>query len=459
MTSLDLIIKNATVLIGEDTKPSRKSDSKTTVLIREVQTHVGVKDGKIRYIGNENAPAAQIIDAKGLHLLPGLIDSQVHMREPGMIHKEDLGTGTQAAALGGITSVFEMPNTNPATTTAELHADKMRRAKEKAWVNYAFYVGASHENVDTLAELEKIPSCPGIKIFMGSSTGSLLVEDDPTLERIFRTGFRRLIFHAEDEERLRERKHIAVDSKDVRNHPIWRDEETALRATQRLIALAEKTNRPAHVLHITTAEEMDLLRKKKSKLGQLISAEVLPQHLTLAAPECYERLGTLAQQNPPIRDKRHQEALWKAVLDGTVDVLGSDHAPHTLEEKKREYPSSPSGVPGVQTIAPIMLHHVNQGKLPLSRLIELMCENPRTLFGCKSKGRIAIGLDADFTLVDMKKTRTIENKWIASRCGWTPFDGMKTTGWPVATFVGGIPVMQDNQLQGTPKGQPVGFEF
>jgi dihydroorotase len=359
-----------------------------------------------------------------------------------------------------VTSVFEMPNTIPPTTTAELHADKIRRAREKAWVNFGFYIGASHENVEALADLEKLASCPGIKVFMGSSTGSLLVEDDPTLERIFRSGFRRLIFHAEDEERLRERKHIALESKDVRNHPVWRDEETAFRATQRLVHLCEKTKRAMHVLHVTTAEEMDLLRKKKKDLPSgLISCEVLPQHLTLAAPECYERLGTLAQQNPPIRDKRHQDALWKAVLDGTVDVLGSDHAPHTLEEKKREYPSSPSGVPGVQTIVPIMLNHVNQGKLPLSRFVELMCENPRHLFGCKTKGRIALGLDADFTLIDMKKTRTIENKWIASRCGWTPFDGMKTTGWPVATFVGGIPVMQDNQLQGTPKGQAVEFQF
>ncbi|MGZ5279045.1 MAG: dihydroorotase [Pseudobdellovibrionaceae bacterium] len=467
MTTLDLIIKNAVVLLAEDSAPtsksSRKSDSKPNYLIREVQTHIGVKEGKIRYIGNDNVPAAQIIDGRGLHLLPGIIDSQVHMREPGMIHKEDLGSGTQAAALGGVTSVFEMPNTNPPTTTAELHADKMRRAREKAWVNYAFYVGASHENVDTLAELEKLPSCPGIKIFMGSSTGSLLVEDDPTLERIFRTGFRRLIFHAEDEDRLRERKQIAIDSKDVRNHPVWRDEETALRATQRLLKLCEKTGRPMHVLHITTAEEMDLLRKTKAQksnpASKLISVEVLPQHLTLAAPECYERLGTLAQQNPPIRDQRHQDALWKAVLDGTVDILGSDHAPHTLEEKKREYPNSPGGMPGVQTIVPIMLNHVNQGKLPLSRLVELMCENPRHIFGCQSKGRIAIGLDADFTLVDMKKTRTIENKWIVSRCGWTPFDGMKTTGWPVATFVGGVPVMQDNHLVGTAKGQPVEFQF
>jgi dihydroorotase len=452
MVTLDLIIKNATAMIADET-------SNGQIQIREVQTHVGVKDGKIRYLGNENAPAAQIIDAKGLHLLPGIIDSQVHFREPGMIQKEDLGTGTKAAALGGVTSIFDMPNTIPATTTPELLNDKLKRAAEKAWVNHAFFGGASHENVEQLAELEKLPHCPGIKVFMGSSTGSLLVEDDPTLERIFRTGFRRLIFHSEDEARLRERKHIALDSKDVRNHPVWRDELTALLSTQRLIALAEKTKRPAHVLHVTTAEEMALLKKKKDKKFGLLTVEVLPQHLTLAAPECYERLGTLAQQNPPIRDQKHQDALWKAVLDGTVDVMGSDHAPHTLEEKSRVYPSSPSGMPGVQTMLPIMLNHVYQGRLPLSRLVELLCENPRHVFGCKSKGRIAMGLDADLTLVDLKKTKTIENKWIASRCGWTPFDGMKVIGWPVATFVNGIPVMQDNQLLGRPHGQPVEFQF
>lgn len=452
MTTLDIIIKNATALIAEE-------NSKGVVQIREVQTHVGIKDGKIKFIGNENAPAVQIIDAKGLHLLPGIIDSQVHFREPGMIQKEDLGTGTKAAALGGVTSIFEMPNTNPPTTTAEALNDKLRRAAEKAWVNHAFYVGASHENVDQLADLEKLPYCSGIKIFMGSSTGSLLVEDDETLERIFRRGLRRIIVHSEDEIRLRERKHIAIDSKDVRNHHVWRDVETALRSTQRVIAISEKAKRPVHVLHVTTGEEMELIKKKKEKRFGLLTCEVLPQHLTLAAPECYERLGTLAQQNPPIREQRHQDALWKAVVDGTVDVMGSDHAPHTLEEKNREYPNSPSGVPGVQTMLPIMLNHVHNGKLPLSRLIELLCENPRHVFGCKSKGRIAIGLDADLTLVDLKKQRTIENKWIASRCGWTPFDGMKVTGWPIMTIVNGTPVMQDNQLLGTPKGKPVEFQF
>lgn len=452
MVTLDLIIKNATVLVAEE-------NSKGAIQIREVSTHVGIKEGKIKFIGTENAPAAQIIDAKGLHLLPGVIDSQVHFREPGMIHKEDLSTGTKAAALGGVTSIFEMPNTIPPTTTVELYEDKIRRGNEKAWTNFGFFMGASHDNVDNLAELEKLPHTPGIKIFMGSSTGSLLVEDDETLERIFKKGFRRLIFHSEDEYRLRERKHIATDSKDVRNHHIWRDAESCFRSTERLLRISEKTGRPVHVLHVTTAEEMALFRKKKDKKFGRVTVEVLPQHLTLSAPECYERLKSLAQQNPPIREKSHQDALWKAIADGTVDVVASDHAPHTLEEKAREYPASPSGMPGTQTMLTLMLNHVNEGRLSLARVVELMCENPRHVFGCKTKGRIALGLDADLTLVDMKKTRTIENKWIASRCGWTPFDGMKTTGWPVATIVGGVPVMQDSQLLGTPRGKPVEFQF
>lgn len=453
--SLDLMIKNATVMIAKDA--SGKS-AKKPYTIEATQVHVGIKSGKIHYIGTENIPAAQIIDAKGLHLLPGVIDSQVHFREPGMVHKEDLSTGTKSAALGGVTTVFEMPNTNPPTSTEEAFNDKVRRASEKSWVNFAFFVGGAHDNIDQLAHLETLKHCSGIKIFMGSSTGNLLVEDDPTLEKIFRAGKRRVILHSEDEYRLRERKQLAIDSKDVKMHPIWRDEDTALNSTKRLLDISEKTGRPVHVLHVTTSQEMALLKKTKDKQFGRVTVEVLPQHLTLHAPDCYEKLGTLAQQNPPIRDATHKEALWKAVNEGVVDVIGSDHAPHTLEEKKREYPNSPSGVPGVQTLVPIMLTHVNNQKLSLERFVELVCENPRHVFGCKSKGRIAVGLDADLTLIDLKKTRTIENKWIASRCGWTPFAGMKVTGWPIATFVGGIPVMQDDQLLGTPRGQGVLFE-
>lgn len=439
--SLDLLIQNAKVMIFKDGR------------IQEVQTNVGASAGKINYIGSDSPSARKVIDAKNLHLLPGVIDSQVHMREPGMTHKEDLETGTRSAALGGVTSVFEMPNTVPATTTQELFEDKIKRIQGRASTNFAFFIGGSPDNYQNLAQLEKLPGCSGIKVFMGSSTGNLLVEDDPTLEKIFRSGHRRVILHSEDEYRLRARKHIAIDSKDVRNHHIWRDVETAVSSTKRLLALSEKTQRKVHVLHVTTGDEMQILKDHK----KLASVEVLPQHLTLAAPECYERLGTLAQQNPPIREKHHQEALWKALQSGIVDVIGSDHAPHTLEEKAREYPNTPSGVPGVQTLVPIMLNHIHRGRLSLARFVELVCENPRWVFGCKSKGRIEIGLDADFTLVDLKKEKTIENKWIASRSAWTPFDGMKVTGWPVATILAGEIVMQDDQMLQAGRGQVVLF--
>ncbi len=415
--------------------------------------NIGVLGGRIQSLSSGLLSGRENLDVKGLTVLPGLIDSQVHFREPGLTHKEDLETGTRGAALGGITTIFEMPNTIPTTTTREALEDKFNRAKGRAWTDHAFFVGGSPENVENLRELEKFPGTPGIKIFMGSSTGSLLVEDDPTLEKIFQSGHRRVTLHSEDERILRENKKIAVESGDVRMHPVWRSVESALSSTTRLLQLARKTGRPVHVLHVTSAEEMELLAKNKD----IASVEVLPQHLTLFAPDCYDRLGTLAQQNPPIRDKRHMEALWKAVQSGVVDVLGSDHAPHTLEEKNQKYPNTPSGMPGVQTTVPLMLNHVHEGRLSLERFVELMTEGPIRVFGLKNKGRIKVGYDADFTIVDLNATRTIENKWIASRSAWTPFDGMKVRGWPKMTIIRGQIVMREDQLLGTPIGLPVSF--
>ncbi len=443
----DLIIANATCLIASDL-PTGSSSSffvHQNYEIKQHQVDIGIRDGKISAIGSlAKNDCTDFFDAKGLHCLPGVIDSQVHFREPGMTQKEDLETGTRAALLGGVTAIFEMPNTIPATTTKELLFDKIKRAKGRAHTHFAFYVGASYDNIAELAELENIQGCSGVKIFMGSSTGTLLVEDDDKLEQILRSGKRRVIVHSEDEYRLRERKHIATDSHDVRNHHVWRDTDSALLSTKRLIRLCKKTSRPVHVLHISTGEEMDFLREEKKHCNATV--EVLPQHLTLFAPDCYERLGTLAQQNPPIREKHHLEALWRALSDGTVDVIGSDHAPHTLEEKQKQYPQSPSGVPGVQTLLPIMLDHVHNKRLSLERLTELVCEKPRHVFSVKQKGRIAVGMDADFTLVDLKKQKTIENKWIASRCGWTPFDGMKVTGWPMAVILKGQVAMNNDEI-------------
>ncbi|MBX3040750.1 MAG: dihydroorotase [Bdellovibrionaceae bacterium] len=443
--SYDLLLKGAEVLLPH---PSGKG-------LQRAQVDVAIRDGKTVEIGsNITIPAAQVVDLKGLHLLPGVIDSQVHFREPGLTHKEDLESGTRGALLGGVTAVFEMPNTNPATTTKELFEDKLARAKGRCHTHYAFFVGASPENADRLETLETLPHCSGVKLFMGSSTGTLLVEEDVHIERALRSGHRRVIVHAEDEARLRERKHLAEEGGHPRFHPIWRDEETAFLATSRLLKIARKTGRPVHVLHVTSAKEMDLLKDSKD----ISTVEILPQHLTLSAPECYDRLGTFAQMNPPIRDQHHQDRLWKAVLDGTVDILGSDHAPHTREEKAKPYPQSPSGFPGVQTLVTLMLNHVNQGRISLEKFVELVTENPRRVFGIKNKGRIAVGFDADFTVIDLKKSRRIENSWIASRVGWTPYDGMTTTGWPVMTFLKGRLAMREDEILLPSSGEAVDFE-
>jgi dihydroorotase len=292
-----------------------------------------------------------------------------------------------------------------------------------------------------------------VKLFMGSSTGNLLIEDDETLFEVLRHGRRRMAVHAEDEDRLRERLKLVRGGAEVAMHPEWRDAETARRATERLLKLARKAGRRVHVLHVTTADEVPLIAGYKD----LATMEVTPQHLTLTAPDCYERFGTLAQMNPPIRSAEHREGLWRAIDQGLVDVIGSDHAPHTREEKARPYPTSPSGMPGVQTLLPLMLDHVNAGRLTLERLVDLVCAGPQRIFGIAGKGRIALGYDADFTLVDLKARREITAKWLAAKCGWSPFEGMTVTGWPMATIVRGHIVMREDTLQGQPLGQPVRF--
>ncbi len=417
------------------------------------QADIAVRDGRIAAIGDlDAASAGEVIDCTGLHVLPGVIDTQVHFREPGGEHKEDLETGSRAAVLGGVTGVFEMPNTSPATTTAEAIADKVRRATGRMFCDFAFYVGATAENAERLGELERLPGVCGVKVFMGSSTGNLLVADDATLARVLAAISRRAAFHSEDEERLEARRDERIAG-NPRSHPVWRDVETAVRSTTRLLRLARAAGRRIHVLHVSTAEELPLLAQARD----FASVEVTPHHLTLAAPECYERLGTRAQMNPPVREARHREALWRAVASGLVDVLGSDHAPHLPEEKAKDYPASPSGMPGVQTLVPVMLDHVNAGRLSLQRFVDLMCEGPHRLFQIAGKGRIAQGYDADFTVVDLKARRTITNEWIASRCGWTPYDGMPVTGWPVMTIVRGRPVMREDEILGPAPGRPMRF--
>jgi dihydroorotase len=419
------------------------------------QTDVGIRAGKIAEIGDLQSRSAQhSLDATAFHILPGVLDTQVHFREPGGEHKEDLQTGTRAAALGGVTGIFEMPNTNPSTTRREDLQDKLRRAEGRAFVDYAFYIGASAENLDQLGELERLPGCCGVKVFMGSSTGNLLVEDDEGLAQVLAHGSRRVAVHSEDEKRLRERRSLVeVEDARVHLHPLWRDVEVARRSTERLLRAARHAGRRVHVLHVTTAEEIELLREHQD----LVTVEVTPQHLTLAAPDCYDRLGTYAQMNPPLREARHRDALWRAVEERIVDVIGSDHAPHTREEKDRGYPRTPSGMPGVQTLLPILLDHHAAGKLSLERLVELTSARAAEIFGLEGKGQIAVGYDADLSIVDLKARRVIEDSWIASRCGWTPFHGKEVQGWPFATMLRGQLIMREDEILGEPCGRPFRF--
>lgn len=418
-----------------------------------VAADVGVANGRITRIGTSLGDAAETVDCTGLDVLPGVIDSQVHFREPGLEHKEDLESGSRAAVLGGVTAVFEMPNTNPNTDSADRVHDKLKRAHHRMWCDHAFYVGATADNAEQLAELERIPGTAGVKIFMGASTGSLLVDDDRALARVLASGKRRVAIHAEDEARMNARKDLRVDG-DPSSHPVWRDDESAMIATRRIVALAREARRRIHVLHITTPAELEFLSGHKD----IATCEVTPQHLTLAGEDAYPRLGTYAQMNPPIRSGAHRDGLWHWLNQGVPDVLGSDHAPHTIEEKAKTYPASPSGMPGVQTLVPLLLDHVANGRTTLQRFIELTSAGPQRIFGLVGKGRIAAGYDADFTVVDMKKRWTVGKDWLASRCDWSPFEGMDLTGKAIGTFVRGHKVMWEDQLANAAIGEAVRFE-
>lgn len=435
----DLLIKNGTLATVDGS----------------TQTNIAIKDGRFAALGvDANADAAEVIDAGGLTILPGVIDTQVHFREPGNEHKEDLQSGSLAAVMGGVTAVFEMPNTKPPTTTVEAIADKVSRGRDRMHCDFAFYVGATHENAANLPELEQQEGVCGVKVFMGSSTGNLLVPDDDGVGDILKHITRRAAFHSEDEFRLRERRPLAKTG-DVSTHEVWRDEETAISSTRRLIKLARAANKNIHVLHVTTEEEMHILAANRD----IVSVEVTPQHLTLASPQCYDEIGTFAQMNPPIRGIRHRAALWKALEQGIVDVIGSDHAPHTREEKADAYPHSPSGMPGVQTLLPLMLNHMAEGKLSLERVVELTSLNAKKLFKLAEKGEVVEGHHADLTFVDLGRSETIAEDWVASRVGWSPFTDMQIKGWPVGTMVRGQRVMWENELTTPATGQPIKFDI
>jgi dihydroorotase len=437
MTPFDLILRGGQVVLPWAIEP----------------LDVGVRDGRIAALGDlRRAEAETVLDAARLHVLPGLIDAHVHLREPGDAAVETIATGTRAAVLGGLAAVFDMPNTSPSITDSEQLAWKRDHVARTAWCDMGLYVGATKRNIPRLAGLELEENVCAIKVFAGSSTGDLLVEDDHSLEAVMRSGRRRVCYHSEDEERLQARRKLFTTGEPHRRHMEWRDVDTALIGTQRLMALARKTGRPAHILHVSTAEELAYL----GAFRDICTVEVLLNHLT-QTDEAYDRLGGYAVMNPPIRDRRHLQAAWEAVRNGTVDVVGSDHAPHSRAAKERPWPDTAAGLTGVQTIVPLMLDHVSAGRLSLSRLADLMCAGPARVYGAVNKGRIAVGYDADFTLVDMGASREITEDWIASPCGWTPFAGHRCQGWPVGTIVRGNVVMRDGEVLGEPIGRPIAF--
>ena len=433
---LDLIIKNGQCYIDKELKT----------------VDLAINNGKILNIGKISNGAKNIIDAKDLVVLPGCIDTQTHFREPGSTDTEDLHSGSRAAIAGGITAVFEMPNTNPPTSTKKEFQKKLNLAEKRMYCNYAFYFGATADNADELADLKNLEGCCGIKLFAGSSTGNLLVADEKDIETVFQNSSKVVAVHSEDEEILNINKKLLKDG-DVHSHPIWRSEECAISSTRRIVKIAERYNKRAHILHITTKQEIDFLSQHKGN----ITFEITPQHLTIYAPDCYDKLGTYAQMNPPIRDKSHYDRLWYAVKNDLNDTIGSDHAPHLKVNKDKKYPNSPSGMPGVQTLMPVMLNHVNERKLSLNQLIKLVCENPVKIFGIKNKGFIKEGFDADFTIVNMNKNIVIKNENIESKCGWSPFHGYEFKGTPVFTIIAGKVKMQDGKILGEPEGTPLKF--
>ncbi len=417
-----------------------------------VERDLFVRDGKI-VAGDEGSAFAESIDATGKLIFPGLIDTQVHFREPGAEHKEDLASGSLAAIAGGVTTFFEMPNTNPPTTTPEALADKLRRCEGRAWSDHAFFLGATEDNVDSLDEWEHTPGCCGVKVFMGSSTGSLLVDDAAVLESILRNGQRPVAVHAEDEARLRARYATIPSGSPYNIHPEVRDPTAALLATTRLLDLAEKTKRRVHVLHISTADEIELLRERDLK--GLVTAEATPNHLFLEAPDCYNRFGAGVQMNPPVRDRRHQEVIRQGVVDGVIDCIGSDHAPHAPEEKAKPYPDSPSGIPSVQMTLGLLLTAVRDGWLALEDIARLTAAGPAAIFDIHDKGVLKVGADADLTIVDPSIVQPLPEQWVRSRAGYSPFVGTPLAGWPVCTMVRGAIAYRDHEPVGKAAGRPV----
>ncbi|MBF2013820.1 MAG: dihydroorotase [Rivularia sp. T60_A2020_040] len=438
MSSQGLLIRRANIIL-----PNGESIV-GNVLIRDRQI-VNVSPSEIE------ETATRSIDADGLTLLPGVIDPQVHFREPGLEHKEDLFTASCACAKGGVTSFLEMPNTRPLTISQAALNDKLERAANKCLVNYGFFIGATSDN---LSELLHANPTPGIKIFMGSMHGPLLVDPQEILERIFANGNILIAVHAEDQTRLRQRREEFANIHDVAIHSQIQDSLAALIATKRALALAKKYRRRLHILHMSTAEEANLLREDKPSW---VTAEVTPQHLLLNTT-AYEKIGSLAQMNPPLRTPDDNQVLWQALLDGVIDFIATDHAPHTLEEKAQTYPQTPSGMPGVETSLPLMLTAAVDGRCTVAQVVNWMSTAVATAYSIPNKGLISPGYDADLVLVDLNSRKQVRREELVTKCGWSPFEGWNLTGWPVTTIVGGEVVYHKGELNTSIRGRALTFE-
>ena len=415
------------------------------------QTSVLFKDAKIVDIDvASHIGADEVVDATGLHLLPGVIDDQVHFREPGLTHKEDLASASRACAKGGVTTFLEMPNTIPAATTQERLEEKLALASRKSIVNYGFYIGATPEN---LSELVAANRTPGIKIFLGSSTGDLLVDDQDALERIFAETTLPITAHCEDEATIRSNAQQLGPSTNVADHSRIRDVAAAVVATRRALDLAHRHDHRFHVLHVSTAAEVELLADHR----RVITAEACPHHLLFNTDD-YERLGSRVQMNPSIKTAADNEGLWQALREGTIQVIATDHAPHTLEEKAKPYPGSPSGLPAVENSLALMLDQVHHGRITIEQVVRWMCDAPARVWDIVEKGRIAVGYDADLILVDLDRSEEVRDETQWAKCGWTPWHGETLTGWCVRTWVMGRTVFNQGMVDQTPSGEEARFD-
>lgn len=426
---------------------------------------VAISNDRIEWISKENNPPLEqfsnysVIDAQGKYLLPGVIDDQVHFREPGLTHKADIYTESRAAVAGGITSFMEMPNTIPNTLTIELLEEKYEIAAEKSIANFSFYMGASNDNLHEIIKVNPHKIC-GIKVFMGSSTGNMLVDDRQSLEHIFKEAPCLVAVHCEHEPTIREAflnfKKNADKEVSASVHPLLRSAEACYRSSSEAAELAHRLNTRLHILHLSTEREMSLFRNDVALKDKKVTAEVCIHHLWFNEND-YLRKGNFIKWNPAIKTENDRQALWKALLNGTLDVVATDHAPHTFEEKSRPYFESPSGGPLVQHALPAMLEFYHRGQISLEMIVEKMCHNPAIAFNIIERGYIREGYFADLVLVDLKQPWTVNSDNILYKCGWSPFEGEKFHASVTHTFVNGNLVYENGILNDNYRGQRLLF--